>query len=170
MEARRERSARPGDHMAMNKKTKTALILGGLAVAAYLIYKWYENRQANNSTSSGTGQLGSNLNSTLTSLNAGPQTNVTTFYEGTSSQSTGSPITSSGTSTTGSSGGTTTPPPVTSGNGSSSGNGSNVLSWWTPAGGQQSGSAQQFLQAFQATGQDKGQIVPGGTGLPPTSG
>lgn len=38
-----------------------------------------------------------------------------------------------------------------------------TLTWSTPA-GTQTGTAQQFLQAFQSTGQNAGQIVQGGTG------
>ena len=54
------------------------------------------------------------------------------------------------------------------GNGSSeqSGTGSgNDLTWTTPT-GTYTGTASQFLQAFQETGENAGQIVPGGTGQP----
>jgi hypothetical protein len=40
---------------------------------------------------------------------------------------------------------------------------------WFQNGQPQSGSPQQFLAAFQATGQNAGQIVPGGTGQPMTA-
>jgi hypothetical protein len=143
----------------LDKKTKTALIVGALAVGAYLIYRWYQNKQ-NNSTNSPTGQLGTNLNSTLTGLSSGPETNV--YYSGSGESFATSPIT------------TTQNPPVTTGSGSS-GTGSTVGSSggtasatpilnWFQNGQAESGSPAQFLAGFQATGQNAGQIVPGGTG------
>lgn len=49
----------------MNPKLKTALIIAGLAVAAYLGYRWWENR------SGGSSGLGANLNSAAPELIAG---------------------------------------------------------------------------------------------------
>lgn len=62
--------------MAMNKKTRTTLILVGVAVAAYIIYRMYTAKQAASQTTSGTGQLGTNLNSVLTGLSSGPSTEL----------------------------------------------------------------------------------------------
>lgn len=58
----------------MNKRTKIILIAVGVAVAAYLAYRWYRNRQAG-SNQSPTGGLGTNLNSVAPELvggSAGP--------------------------------------------------------------------------------------------------
>ena len=49
----------------MNPRLKTALIIAGLAVAAYLGYRWWENR------SGSSGGLGANLNSAAPELIAG---------------------------------------------------------------------------------------------------
>jgi hypothetical protein len=60
----------------MNKRVKLLLIVGAVAVAAYLAYRWYQNRQSGNaSPESPTGGLGSNLNSVAPELvggSAGP--------------------------------------------------------------------------------------------------
>lgn len=56
----------------MNKNARTVLIIAGLAVGAYFLYRWYVNRQA--ATSGGQGavsQLGSNLNSLAPELVGG---------------------------------------------------------------------------------------------------
>lgn len=66
--------------MAMAKNTKTILIVVGLAVAAYLAYRWYSNR-----TSSGNGSLGANLNSAAPELvggSSGPDSGLN-YYAGT---------------------------------------------------------------------------------------
>jgi hypothetical protein len=60
--------------------------------------------------------------------------------------------------------GTTTSTPVT-GTGSTSDTEDN-LSYTTPAGTVNNATPAQFLAAFQATGQNAGQVVPGGTGKP----
>lgn len=44
----------------MSKGWKTVIIVGAVAVAAYLAWRWYQNRQA---STPGGGQLGTNLNS-----------------------------------------------------------------------------------------------------------
>lgn len=54
----------------MNKRTRTILIVIGVAVAAYLAYRWYTNRQSS-ATNSPTGSLGTNLNSIAPELVAG---------------------------------------------------------------------------------------------------
>jgi hypothetical protein len=54
------------------KNTKTLLIIAAVAVAAYLGYRWYENKKANASgTNSPTGALGTNLNSVAPELVGG---------------------------------------------------------------------------------------------------
>lgn len=50
----------------MDKRTKQLLIIGAVVLAAYLGYRWYENRQAGGSTG-----LGTNLNSMPTALVGG---------------------------------------------------------------------------------------------------
>jgi|SRR5579859_2072327 len=139
----------------MDAKQKKLLIIGAVAVAAYLAYRWYQNRQQNNT---GSGQLGTNLNSVAPALiggSSGPSSGLN-YYAGNTTVYTTQPISQpsgSGTGNTGNSGGT--------GNGGWPG----LLNWFTN-GQAQSGTAQQFLQAFQNTGQNAGQIVPGGTGKP----
>lgn len=49
---------------------RTILIIGGLAVVAYFVYRWYVNQQSG-STNSPTGSLGTNLNSIAPELVAG---------------------------------------------------------------------------------------------------
>lgn len=51
----------------MDKRLKTPLILVAVAVAAYLGYRWWQNR----SSGGGTGTLGTNLNSVAPELIAG---------------------------------------------------------------------------------------------------
>lgn len=51
----------------MDSRLKTPLIIGGIAVAAYLIYRWWQNRNSGG----GTGTLGTNLNSVAPELIAG---------------------------------------------------------------------------------------------------
>lgn len=56
----------------MNKNLRITLILAALAVAGYLGYRWWQNRQA---SASPTGSFGSNLNSVAPELvggSAGP--------------------------------------------------------------------------------------------------
>lgn len=52
----------------MDNRVKTALIVVGIAVAAYLGYRWWENRKASGSP---TGALGTNLNSVAPELIGG---------------------------------------------------------------------------------------------------
>lgn len=54
----------------MSKRTRTILIVIGLAVAAYLAYRWYQNKQSGG-TNSPTGGLGTNLNSIAPELVGG---------------------------------------------------------------------------------------------------
>jgi hypothetical protein len=64
--------------MAMSKRTRIVLIVIGVAVLAYLAYRWYSNRQATQ-PAAGTG-LGSNLNSLAPELvagSAGPSSGLT---------------------------------------------------------------------------------------------
>lgn len=56
----------------MNKNTRTVILVGVLAVGAYLLYRWYINRQAATGTGQGAvSQLGSNLNSLAPELVGG---------------------------------------------------------------------------------------------------
>lgn len=57
----------------MSKNMKTTLLLASVAVALYLGWRWYENRQATSSSDTGnvTGTLGSNLNSIAPDLVGG---------------------------------------------------------------------------------------------------
>lgn len=56
----------------MNKNTRTVIVIGVLAVGAYLLYRWYKNRQAAAGTGQGAvSQLGSNLNSLAPELVGG---------------------------------------------------------------------------------------------------
>jgi hypothetical protein len=157
--------------MAMSKKTKTTLLLVGLAIGAYLIYRWYENKQSSGTTS-GTSASDSNLNSTLTSLNAGPQTNV--YLTGTNTVSSGSAVTrparggqqaantAANTTTTGSgTSGTANPgTPATAGS-------TPIPAPFVSTGGQLITTVSQFLANFRATGTNAGQLAPGATGPPP---
>jgi hypothetical protein len=145
----------------INKKTRTALIVAGLAVAAYFAYRWYENKKGSGSSSTG---LGSNLNSTLTSLNAGPQTNVN-YYAGSAAVSTTTPVaTTSPTWGRHGNKGHTQPAPTGGSSPAPNPSTGNGLLSWVLNGVTQSGTAAQFLAAFQSTGTNAGQIVPGGTG------
>lgn len=54
----------------MNKQTKILLLVAGVAVAGYFVWKWWQNRQANGNTSP-TGSLGTNLNSVAPELVGG---------------------------------------------------------------------------------------------------
>lgn len=142
--------------MALDAKQKKLLLIGAVAVAAYLAYRWYQSRQQSNNSS---GQLGTNLNSVAPALiggSSGPSSGLN-YYAGTTEVYTSNPISqpSGGTTTQGSGG-------STSGN---NGGSSGLLSWIT-GGKAFTGTPAQFLQAFQATGQNAGQIVPGGTGKP----
>lgn len=76
----------------MTKNQKTALILAGVAVAAYLVYRWYTSQQQNNTNSTG---LGSNLNSLAPSLiagSSGPSSGLN-YYEGSTTVFTSKPMT-----------------------------------------------------------------------------
>lgn len=53
----------------MNKRTRIILIVVGLAVAAYLAYRWYAAKSS--STATGNATLGTNLNSVAPELIAG---------------------------------------------------------------------------------------------------
>lgn len=55
----------------MSKRTRTILIVIGVAVAAYLAYRWYSNRNSGSPVNSPTGSLGTNLNSIAPELVAG---------------------------------------------------------------------------------------------------
>jgi hypothetical protein len=166
--------------MAMTKKTKTTLLLVGLAIGAYLIYRWYENKSSTNSSGTGTG-LGSNLNSTLTSLNAGPQTNV--YLTGTNTVSSGSAVTQparrgqhaansaanssatgSGTSGTANPG---TPATTTSTSGAATSGSTPLPAPFVGTGGQLISTVSQFLAYFKSSGTNAGQLVQGATGPPP---
>jgi hypothetical protein len=83
----------------MDKKAKTTLILAGVAVAAYLAYRWYMNKQAN---SQSTGQLGSNLNSVAPALiggSSGPTSGLS-YYAGATNVYTAAPVSTSSSPTT----------------------------------------------------------------------
>lgn len=74
----------------MDKRLKTALILVGVAVAVYLGYRWYQNRQ---SSSQG---LGSNLNSAAPELvagSSGPSSGLN-YYAGSTTVDITEPVTS----------------------------------------------------------------------------
>lgn len=63
----------------MNDKQKKVILVIGLAVAAYLGYRWYVNRQSNGPTG-----LGTNLNSLPSALvggSTGPQSGLN-YYAG----------------------------------------------------------------------------------------
>jgi hypothetical protein len=55
----------------MPKNTRSLLLLGALAVAAYLAYRWYESKKAAAAGGSPTGALGTNLNSVAPELIGG---------------------------------------------------------------------------------------------------
>jgi len=60
----------------MSKNVKTALIVGGLLVAAYLVYRWYESKQSGTTG----GSLGANLNSVAPEMlggSTGPSSGLT---------------------------------------------------------------------------------------------
>ena len=62
----------------MSKRTRTVLIVIAVAVAAYLVYRWWSNRQSSGTTD--TTGLGSNLNSLAPELvagSAGPSSGLT---------------------------------------------------------------------------------------------
>jgi hypothetical protein len=107
--------------MTVSKKQRTTLILLGCAVAAYFIYRWYSAKQsASAANSSGsTGQLGTNLNSVLTGLSAGPSTELN-YYN--TSTTTSTPVATGTGSSSGSGTGSST------GTGSSSGSGTGTTS------------------------------------------
>jgi len=55
----------------VTKNAKIAIGVAVLAVGAYLVYRWYQNRQAQTSGQSAISQLGSNLNSMAPELVGG---------------------------------------------------------------------------------------------------
>jgi|SRR5215831_1917922 len=64
----------------MTKRQKTIAIIVGVAVAAYLVYRWYKYKQQG----SGVPQLGTNLNSVAPELiggSHGPQSGLN-YYQG----------------------------------------------------------------------------------------
>lgn len=76
----------------MDKRLKTGLILAGIAVAAYLAYRWYQNRQSNSQG------LGANLNSATPELvagSSGPSSGLN-YYAGSTTVDITEPVTSSG--------------------------------------------------------------------------
>lgn len=67
----------------MSKRTRIVLIVAALAVAAYLVYRWYVNRQSGSANN--TSGLGSNLNSVAPELvggSSGPDSGLN-YYGGT---------------------------------------------------------------------------------------
>lgn len=59
----------------MDKRAKTVIILAVVAVAGYMVYRYYKNKQAGGADNSPTGSLGTNLNSVAPELvggSAGP--------------------------------------------------------------------------------------------------
>jgi hypothetical protein len=156
--------------MAISPKQKKAGIMIAVAVSAYLIYRWYMNKKA--AAANNTNGLGTNLGtagaSVLSSLSAGPSTELN-YYGASGTQQTATPVStsqSSSTSVTGSGNGSG----VSSGQTSGPAVGNPITGWGNvlaAAGNNYSGSSpSDFLAAFQATGQNAGQIVPGGTGVP----
>lgn len=143
--------------MSVDPRMRKALIIGGLAVAAYLIYRWYQNKQA----SQNQGALGTNLNSSpnLIGGSTGPTSGLQ-YYAGNTTVYTTNPITQPSNS-----GGTNTGGTTGTDGGSSGGSSGGTVNWWQN-GSAFSGTIQQFLTAFQGTGKNKGTIVPGGTGKP----
>lgn len=84
---------------ALKKEAKTTLILAAVAVAAYLGYRWYMNKQAANQ---GSGSLGSNLNSVAPALiggSTGPTSGLT-YYAGATNVFTAAPISTPATTAT----------------------------------------------------------------------
>lgn len=74
----------------MDKRLKTALILAGVAVAVYLGYRWYQNRQSNSQG------LGANLNSAAPELvagSSGPSSGLN-YYAGSTTVDITEPVTS----------------------------------------------------------------------------
>jgi hypothetical protein len=69
--------------MAMTKQAKTGLIVAGIAVVAYLAYKWWQNQGGGAGGGSSTG-FGTNLNSTMPALvggGTGPASGIS-YYAG----------------------------------------------------------------------------------------
>ena len=55
----------------LSKPMQTTLIVAGIAVAAYLIWKWYQSNQSSSDSGTSTSGEGTNLNSTLPEITAG---------------------------------------------------------------------------------------------------
>jgi hypothetical protein len=75
----------------MKKQTRIILIVAAVAVAGYLGWRWWQNRQQGG----GTGQLGTNLNSIAPALVAGstgPQSGLN-YYAGSTTVYFSEPIT-----------------------------------------------------------------------------
>lgn len=93
----------------MSKRTRVILILIAVAVAAYLVYRWYMNRQAANTGTADTTGMGSNLNSVAPELvggSTGPTSGLT-YTPGNTQVDINLPATNTGvTDTTGEGGGT----------------------------------------------------------------
>jgi hypothetical protein len=160
----------------MDKKLKTTLILAGVAVAAYLIYRHMKNSQQSNT---GTGQLGTNLNSVAPALiagSSGPSSGLN-YYAGSTTVYTAAPVSTATAPTA-----TTSPTTPTTSTGS--GRRWPVSNSATSSSGSSSGSTpipvpfignsgtlvttvSQFLANFRASGTNAGTLVPGGTGPPP---
>lgn len=88
----------------LDDRAKTALILAGIAVAAYLGYRWWKNRSSSEASSG----LGANLNSVAPALvggSTGPDSGLD-YTAPTINVSDSAPVTSGGQA----SGGVTTPP------------------------------------------------------------
>jgi len=65
------------------KNPRTWIIIGAVAIAAYLLYRWWQNKQS--ATNSPTGSLGTNLNSVAPELiggSSGPESGLT-YNQGT---------------------------------------------------------------------------------------
>jgi hypothetical protein len=155
----------------MDKKLKTTLILAGVAVAAYLIYRHMKNSQSN---STGTSQLGTNLNSVAPALiagSSGPSSGLN-YYAGSTTVYTAAPV-STATAPTSSStpatpAGTGRRWPVSSSSTSGSTSGSTPLpAPFIGSGGTLVSTVSQFLANFRASGTNAGQLVQGATGPPP---
>ena len=77
----------------MNANTKKVLLLGALAVGVYFVYRWYEGRQSNSGGTSLGSSTGTSGASTLTSLSAGPETNVNYYGGSSTTQAVVKPVT-----------------------------------------------------------------------------
>jgi PASTA domain len=65
--------------MTLDKNLQTTLIALAVVVSAYIAYKWYRNKQANNTSTTTAGSSGTNLNSIAPELiggSAGPNSGL----------------------------------------------------------------------------------------------